>query len=104
MKPSKYSFLLADAMCCYKIFSLLLSLRYIFVLVVVSIYFCSVDAFMSGSVILYVLQNILKTDLPQSFRGLVVHFKTIFWSLVYRCYLWEDSHIKVEPNFGKLLF
>ena len=95
MKPSKYSFLLADAMCCYKIFSLLLSLRYIFVLVVVSIYFGSVDAFMSGSVILYVLQNILKTDLPQIFRGLVVHFKTIFCSLVYKCYLWEDSHIKV---------
>ena len=46
-----------------------------------------------GPVILYNLQNILKTDLPQIFHGLVIHFKTIFCSLVYKCYLWgEESH------------
>ena len=42
----------------------------------------------TGPVILYVLYNILKTDSPQIFHGLVVHFKTIFCSLVYKlCYV-----------------
>ena len=47
--PSKYSFLPADAVSCLKIFCLLLSLRHIFVLTLVSIYFGSVDAYMNGS-------------------------------------------------------
>ena len=49
MKPSKYYSLSVDAVCCYKIFRLLLSLQQIFVFAVVPIYFGSVDAFMNGS-------------------------------------------------------
>ena len=48
--------------------------------------------------------NILKTDLSQIFHGLVVHFRTMFYSLVCKCYLWEKNHVKVKPNFGKLYF
>ena len=43
----------------------------------------------------------LKTDLPQIFHGLVVHFKITFCSLVYKCYLWEDSQIKYSQILRK---
>ena len=43
---------------------------------------------------LYVLWNSLKTDLSQIFYRLAVHFKTIFCSLVCKCYLWENLFIK----------
>ena len=33
----------------------------------------------------------INKDLPQIFHGLVVDFKTIFYSLVYKCYLWDES-------------
>ena len=49
----------------------------------------------------------INKDLPQIFHGLVVDFKTIFCSLVYKkCYLWEESRqsSKSIAKFRETLF
>ena len=67
----------------------------IFFLAVVSIYFGSIDAFKNGSCNIIRFIEYINDILAQIFQGLDVPFKTIFWSLVYKCHLWEDSHLKV---------
>ena len=57
----------------------------------------------TGPVILYVLQNILKTDLPQIFHGLVVYFKTIFCSFWSMFFMGRHSY-KSIAKFWETLF
>ena len=54
-----------------------------FFLAIVSIYFGSVDAFMNGSCNFErFIKYIIKTDLSPILHGIVVHFKTILYSLI----------------------
>ena len=61
-------------------------------------------AFMNGSCNFARFMEYIKhrtiSDLPRSCPTLLINF----CSLVCKCYLWEDSHIKVQPIFGKLYF